>query len=77
MQTYPDTLPSEYDAIISDIPDIIDNAMLVRTLVERADWTEDGARELVRLARRYGTSILRNALALAEALGVEDGEAGM
>ena len=77
MQTYPDTLPAEYRAIIADVPNITDDAMLIRALGERGDWTEDGAHELVRLAHRYGTSILRNALALAEALDVEDGDAGM
>jgi hypothetical protein len=50
---------------------------IVRALVERGDWTEQGAREVLQLARRYGTSILRNALALAAAMQIEDGNAGL
>jgi len=50
---------------------------IVRALVERGDWTEQGARELLQIARRYGTSILRNALALAAAMNIEDGNAGL
>ena len=43
----------------------------------RGDWTEQGAREVLQLARRYGTSILRNALALAAAMKIEDGRVGL
>jgi hypothetical protein len=38
---------------------------------------ERGSAALVMLARQYGTFILANALALAEALKIEDGEAGL
>ena len=44
---------------------------------ERGDWTEQGAREVLQLARRYGTSVLRNALALAAAMKIEDGNVGL
>lgn len=40
-------------------------------------WTAQGARKVLQLARRYGTSILRSALALAAAMQIEDGNAGL
>jgi hypothetical protein len=42
-----------------------------------ADWTEKGAGQISRLARRYGSFVLRNALALAIVLNIEDGELGL
>jgi hypothetical protein len=32
---------------------------------------------MIQLARQFGTSILRNAMALAEAIQIEDGNAGL
>ncbi len=46
-------------------------------LIEEAAWTDRGAHVVLQLAKYYGTSILRNALALAEAMDIEDGEAGL
>ncbi|HIJ67703.1 MAG TPA: hypothetical protein HPP87_07840 [Planctomycetes bacterium] len=43
-------------------------------LQSEADWTINGARCLVQLVQDYGSFILRNALALALAANVEDGE---
>ena len=71
---YPASLRDEYTGIIADLPDSPDDASLIAALVAKADWTEQGAHVIVLLARRYGTSILRNALALADTLGIEDGE---
>jgi hypothetical protein len=48
-------------------------AHLCRLLESDAHWTPDGAEHLVAVARRYGSFFLRNALALAFALGIEDG----
>jgi hypothetical protein len=45
-------------------------------LVAEADWTERGAEAVVSLARNYGSFMLRNALALAIALDIEDGRLG-
>ncbi len=42
----------------------------------RHDWTDGGARTVVRLANDYGAFMLRNALAVAIALGKEDGDLG-
>jgi hypothetical protein len=72
-----DTLLAEYETIITDLGADATDDQIVRALVERGDWTEQGAREVLQLARRYGTSILRNALALAAAMQIEDGNAGL
>ncbi len=48
-----------------------------RGLHAHASWTEGGAQELANLARSYGVFMLRNALALAFALDIEDGELGL
>jgi hypothetical protein len=72
-----DTLLAEYETIITDLGAEATDEQIVRALVERGDWTEQGARELLQIARRYGTSILRNALALAAAMNIEDGNAGL
>jgi hypothetical protein len=45
-------------------------------LSQQHDWSPAGAAALVALARDYGTFMLRNALALAEALEIEDGSRG-
>ncbi len=54
----------------------VDGNALVGSLCESADWTERGADMIVQLATAYGAFVLRNALALAVALGTEDGELG-
>ena len=54
----------------------LDMDRLVQHLSRAHDWTEHGAREIVSLANEYGAFMLRNALALALALGKEDGELG-
>jgi hypothetical protein len=49
---------------------------LVRSLSEKQDWTESGARAIVSLAQQYGAFMLRHALALALASDKEDGDMG-
>jgi hypothetical protein len=49
---------------------------LVAELTRNHDWTEEGARAALSLATDYGTFILRNALALAIVLDIEDGALG-
>jgi len=44
------------------------------SLVVTGEWTALGAQQLVHLVRGYGVFFLRNAVALATAAGVEDGE---
>lgn len=72
-----DSLLAEYDTIIAEVGEDATDDQVVAALVRDADWTEQGAREVLHLARQYGTSILRNALALASAMQIEDGEAGL
>ena len=71
------TLRSEYETLIAELPETPTDEHIVGALVANADWSANGAREVFQLARRYGTSILRNALALAEAMNIEDGNAGL
>lgn len=46
----------------------------VQDFLVQHNWTRDGAAELERVARDYGTFFLSNALALAYVLGIEDGD---
>lgn len=66
------------EAGLSEDGDIADEQLdaLLNQLVTNADWTPAGASQLVYLARRHGVFMLRNALALAVALRIEDGEDG-
>jgi hypothetical protein len=57
------------------LPD--DDAEIIRRLREDCDWTDRGAEALVTLAKQYGAFILRNALALAKVMDIEDGELGL
>lgn len=50
--------------------------LVQKKLSSISGWTTEGAREITRLAREYGGFMLRNALAVANALNVEDGELG-
>lgn len=49
---------------------------IVCALGKSADWSRRGSIEIARLANDYGAFMLRNALAVAIVLGVEDGELG-
>ena len=60
-----------------DGTEIVDMNRLVPHLLRAHDWTEEGARVIVTLANEYGAFMLRNALALALALGKEDGDLGL
>jgi hypothetical protein len=71
------TLLAEYETVIAEVGEDATDDQIVARLVQDADWTEQGAREVLHLARHYGTSILRNALALASAMRIEDGTSGL
>jgi hypothetical protein len=45
-------------------------------LMNQGDWTAQAAEHLAQLARNYGSFMLRNALAISLALGIEDGDLG-
>lgn len=73
---YSKAIRLEYQEIIDRVGERAVDADIVSSLVADAAWTREGAQTVLKLARNYGTSILRNALALAEAMAIEDGAAG-
>jgi hypothetical protein len=54
----------------------IDWARVEAKLHNKMEWTQEGAAHITALARDSGAFVLRNALALALSLGIEDGELG-
>jgi hypothetical protein len=76
-ELFPDNLLAEYETIITEFSAHPTDEDIVGALVARGDWTKHGARAILMLARAYGTPILRNALALANAMGIEDGDSGL
>jgi hypothetical protein len=60
-----------FEGMGTDAPDSLEDA-----LTHGAEWTPEAATHLLRLARTYGSFMLRNALAISLALDVEDGELG-
>lgn len=71
-----EALQFEYETIIAKVGADAADEEIIAELVRAGEWTERGAREVLQLARKYGKSMLRNALALADAMDIEDGEAG-
>ena len=73
-------LVSEYETLAkestAESQGEIDWTMLQSELVQTAEWTDAAATHLVDLARKYGSFVLRNALALAVAADIDDGEMG-
>ena len=71
---------NEYRSLLAsdevDDTEVMDMSSLVQHLSLSHGWTEEGARVIVSLANEYGAFMLRNALALALALGKEDGNRG-
>jgi len=74
---YTSALRLEYHEIVKRVGTGADDRRLISAMIQKSAWTERGASVVLQLAKEHGTSILRNALALAEAMGVEDGEAGL
>ena len=54
----------------------IDWIQIETKLHNEMEWTQEGAVQVAALVRDYGEFVLRNALALAVSLGIEDGELG-
>jgi hypothetical protein len=67
-------LVEEYRALVeaTDSYDALRNALIVDS-----EWTACGATHVLQLARNYGAFVLRNALAVALALEIHDGELGL
>lgn len=74
---YPASLWNEYERLLEALPEGCNDQAIVDALVSNSAWTEQGGTEILQLARRYGWSVLRNALALAQAMDIEDGDAGL
>ena len=70
-------LLTEYETVLSALGHDATDEQVIHALVSECGWTRDGAAIVLNLARSYGTSVLRNALAIATALGIEDGDRGM
>ena len=54
-----------------------DDEKIIRRLRKKCEWSDRAAEALLMLATYYGAHILRNALALANVLDIEDGECGL
>jgi hypothetical protein len=65
----------EYRTLFSDATDESPES-IEHVLATEAEWTPEAASHLVRLAKAYGSFMLRNALAISLALDIEDGEFG-
>ena len=68
-------LVNEYRTLFDNV-DCGKTESLERILTNDAEWTPLAAEHLVQLARNYGSFMLRNALAISLALGIEDGDMG-
>jgi hypothetical protein len=79
-KSYPDCVSNfidEYRALVVSLGPEGDDEQLRVLLDKDSAWSARGSATLVVLAREYGTFVLANALALAEALGIEDGKTGL
>jgi len=85
-QKTPDTVNltiQEYAAVFQAPPKkyteerLIDWERVEAKLQNEMEWTQEGAAHIAALAREYGAFVLRNALALADVLGIEDGSLGL
>lgn len=68
---------TEYQTLLEELGTAPTDEAVRNALMAEAAWTDLGASALLQLAKRYGTFVLSNALALANALGIEDGEEGL
>jgi hypothetical protein len=81
--THLESLVSEYEGLLlkgtasEGTVDVENWRLVADALCMDADWSERGADEIARLVKDYGAFMLRNALAVAIALGREDGNLGL
>lgn len=65
----------EYDGLFESVKDNkIDT--LRDLLISKVEWSDQAASHLLQMVKDNGAFILRNALAISLALGIEDGELG-
>lgn len=69
------SLVDEYRALLGNM-NVEATESLQGLLIHQGDWTPRAAEHLVHLAKKYGSFMLRNALALSFALDIEDGDLG-
>lgn len=74
---YSQALRKEYARLVNALPTESGEDALIGALTRDSQWTARGAQTLVQLAQSYGAFVLRNALALAEAMKTEDGDSGL
>lgn len=72
-----DKLVAEYATVVAKSGNTENPFHLQSCLIQDSDWTTRGAAAIEFLARHYGSFVLSNALALAVALGIEDGDCGL
>jgi hypothetical protein len=70
-------LVDEYKSIFADLNIDGNEIKLNHILRVECDWTEKGADTVLNLAKTYGSFVLRNALAVAIALDIQDGSIGI
>ncbi len=70
------SLVIEYTSLLTRNSEATTDNQIAALLVRDSSWTEKGAREILLLAKRYGTFMLANSLALASAMDIEDGDSG-
>jgi hypothetical protein len=74
--------PEDVTTLVEEYRDLFEGAdaeasdSLEDALARGAEWTPEAAEHLLQLAIAYGSFMLRNALAIALALDIEDGELG-
>lgn len=67
------SLVEEYHVILENNNSV---ESLEEALIREGDWSAQAATHLLKLAKLYGSFMLRNALAISLVLEVEDGELG-
>lgn len=67
------SLVEEYRVILKNTDSL---NSLEAALIREGDWNAQAATHLLKLAKLYGSFMLRNALAISVALEIEDGELG-
>jgi hypothetical protein len=66
-------LVEEYSVILKNTDSL---SSLEGALIREGDWNPQAAMHLLKLAKLYGSFMLRNALAISLVLEIEDGELG-
>jgi len=76
------TLVEEYGVLLNKAVHSSDDHLEIKqtdlrnVLIHDCEWSPEAAGHLLRLAKDYGSFMLRNALALSLVLEIEDGELG-